>query len=195
MELYVIRHGESETNELGLHSGWANVQLTPLGHEQAKMSGRHLSHIRFDIVYVSDLVRARQTAENALPGYTLNFTDKLREISVGSLSYQSPEACLDKYGELYKIAKSKHDYRDFGGESTEDMMERITAFMHELESLHGADNVAAVAHEGTAHCILSYTLGYDIPRKSIKLGNGAVSRFSYKNGIWKLNTWNYIGTI
>lgn len=195
MELYIIRHGESETNKLGMHCGWANVSLTPLGHEQAKVSGRLIKHINFDKVYVSDLDRAKQTAEDALPGYTYIFTDKLREINVGRLSYQSSVTCMEKYGKVYLEAKSKHDFRDFEGESSEQMKERITSFLQEMETLKDVKNVAIVAHEGTAHCILSYTLGYDIMRKSIELDNGAVSRFSYESGTWKLKTWNYTESV
>ncbi|HEY8420151.1 MAG TPA: histidine phosphatase family protein [Thermoclostridium sp.] len=197
MELYIIRHGESETNKLGLHCGWGDPPLTQLGHEQAKLCGSLIKHIKFDLVYVSDLLRARQTAEGALPGYSYNFSGKLREINVGKLAYQSPEQCLEKYGQLYKEAKEKHDYRYFGGESSEEMMDRIISFMHELENLNDGniENVAVVAHEGTVDCILSYVLGSDNVIQSTKLDNASVSRFSYNNGKWKLNTWNYRGTI
>ncbi|NLN65886.1 MAG: histidine phosphatase family protein [Clostridiaceae bacterium] len=195
MELYIIRHGESETNKLGLHCGWGDVPLTDLGHEQARRSGKLINHINFDIVYVSDLKRAKQTAEDALPGYSYQFTDKLREISVGKLSQQSPEACLEKYGQLYIDAKTKHDFSAFEGESAEEMMKRITSFMHDLESIDGKHNIAVVAHEGTAHCILCYVLGHSIPTRLTKLDNASVSKFSYQKGIWKLNTWNFTGTL
>ena len=195
MEVYIIRHGESETNQSGLHCGWTDAPLTPLGHEQAKMSGRLIKHIHFDKVYASDLIRARQTAEDALPGYSCHFTDKIREINVGRLSCQSPADCLEKYGCLYTKAKDKHDFREFEGESSEEMMERIISFMRQLESLNAADKVAVVAHEGTARCILNFTLEHSIPGKSLKLDNGAISRFSYEYGVWKLGIWNYSGCI
>lgn len=195
MDLYIIRHGESETNKSGLHCGWGDPPLTPLGHEQAKKSGSLINHIKFDKVYVSDLLRAKQTAEGALPGYPYHFTDKLREINVGKLSYQPPAVCLEKYGQLYKEAKEKHDYRIFEGESSQEMMDRVIAFMHELENLEDVKNVAVVAHEGTIHCILSYVLGHNFPKKLTKLDNASVSRFSYRNAFWKLNTWNYTGTL
>src|SRR5690554_3359559 len=101
MKLYIIRHGESEMNRLCLHCGWADPALTPLGHEQAKMAGKRLRHVDFDIVYVSDLLRARQTAEDALPGYSYQITDMLREIDVGKLAYKSRETCLKMYGKTY----------------------------------------------------------------------------------------------
>lgn len=195
MELFIIRHGESETNKLGLHCGWGDVPLTHLGHEQAKKSGRLINHINFDMVYVSDLQRAKQTAEDALPGYSYIFSDKLREINVGKLSFQSPEACNEKYGQSYLNAKNNHDFSEFGGESMEEMMKRVVSFMHDLEKLDGEINAAIVAHEGTAQCILCYILGHIFPAKSTKLDNASVSRFSYQNGIWILNTWNYTGTI
>lgn len=195
MELYIIRHGESETNKSGLHCGWGDVPLTQLGHEQAKKSGRLINHIHFDIVYVSDLQRAKQTAEGALPGYSYNYSDKLREINVGTLAFQSPSACLEKYGQAYLDATKNYDFSVFGGESLEQMIKRITSFMKDLENLDGDSKAAIVAHEGTAQCILSYTLRQVISPRSARLDNASVSKFSYQNGIWKLNIWNYTGAI
>lgn len=195
MDVYVIRHGESETNKLGLHCGWGDVPLTDLGYEQAKKSGRLISHIKFDHVYVSDLLRARQTAENALPGYTYSFTDKLREINIGKLAFKSPAECLEEYGQPYADAVSKYDFSVFEGESMDDMMGRIASFIKDLEKLDGNGNIAVVAHEGTAKCILCLTLGHSIPSKSVKLDNASVSKFSYQNGIWMLKAWNFTGAI
>ena len=36
MKLYVIRHGESETNLKNVYSGWMDVALTEKGFEDAK---------------------------------------------------------------------------------------------------------------------------------------------------------------
>lgn len=68
MELYAIRHGQSAANAVQAHAGWAQVPLTELGREQAAKTGELLKGMEFDRVIVSDLLRAKETAQIALPG-------------------------------------------------------------------------------------------------------------------------------
>ena len=67
MKVFMVRHGESETNRNGLWTGWLDVSLTEKGREEALQVGKMLSKINFDKIYVSDLSRAKVTAEIALP--------------------------------------------------------------------------------------------------------------------------------
>ena len=69
MKLYVIRHGESEGNQLGVFSGWHQHNLTEKGREDARTAGRIISKVKFDKVYSSDLKRAMQTASICAPDY------------------------------------------------------------------------------------------------------------------------------
>jgi 2,3-bisphosphoglycerate-dependent phosphoglycerate mutase len=62
-KLVLIRHGESTWNLENRFTGWTDVDLTPLGIEQAKTAG-HLLHeagFDFDIAYTSVLKRAIHT--------------------------------------------------------------------------------------------------------------------------------------
>ena len=59
MELYLVRHGQSEAN-IGLPI--FNAKLTELGQQQAELLGKDLSDIPFDKIYGSTLSRAAQTA-------------------------------------------------------------------------------------------------------------------------------------
>ena len=67
MRVYVIRHGESETNYKKQWTGWSDVHLTDKGKEDAKKARDFLKHISFDKIFASDLVRAVETAKIALP--------------------------------------------------------------------------------------------------------------------------------
>ena len=69
MKLYLIRHGESEGNLLGVFSGWLQHNLTEKGREDACKAGRIIKKVKFDKVYSSDLNRAIETAKIALPDY------------------------------------------------------------------------------------------------------------------------------
>ena len=65
MQVYLIRHGESEANAAGVHSGWMPVKLTALGRGQARETAALLEGVSFDRIIASDLVRAMYLPEDA----------------------------------------------------------------------------------------------------------------------------------
>lgn len=67
-KLVLMRHGESQWNLENRFTGWADVDLTEKGREQAKEAGRllHDQGYRFDKAYVSMLKRAIRTLWTAL---------------------------------------------------------------------------------------------------------------------------------
>ena len=61
--LVLIRHGQSEWNLKNLFTGWADVDLTKQGTQEAVAAGRLLSSegLTFDLAYTSVLTRAIRT--------------------------------------------------------------------------------------------------------------------------------------
>lgn len=189
MKLYMIRHGQSTANEGRLHAGWAQVPLTERGFEDARRAGSLLRGVRFDKVYVSDLIRAQQTMETALPGAVGVTTPLLREISVGDLAGKNAQECLDIYGDQYLADKAVHNFVPYNGENSAMHMERIRQFA----ALAAQENLACIAafcHEGSIRCMLDLVLGYRHNRKEYALDNGSVSVFELREGRWTLVSWN-----
>lgn len=184
MRVYVIRHGESETNKAKLWTGWLDVHLTDKGKDDAKQAGDFLKHISFDKIYSSDLVRARETAEVAIPGSRYETSELLREISVGSLAGK-PISCITNEELLY-IEKNR--YFAFGGESKKEFYDRVSDFMKRLEGLN-YENVAVFSHSGFLREMLNIVMGIYMPRKKICCNNCAVAVFEYTGEIWRLHSW------
>jgi 2,3-bisphosphoglycerate-dependent phosphoglycerate mutase len=67
-KLVLIRHGESTWNLENRFTGWADVELTPLGVDQARRAGRLLKEagFDFDVAYTSMLKRAIWTLWHCL---------------------------------------------------------------------------------------------------------------------------------
>jgi 2,3-bisphosphoglycerate-dependent phosphoglycerate mutase len=67
-KLVLIRHGESTWNLENRFTGWTDVELTPLGVQQAQQAGRLLKAegYEFDVAYTSVLKRAIWTLWHAL---------------------------------------------------------------------------------------------------------------------------------
>jgi len=186
--VYFLRHGEAESNAGHFFAGQSDVALTTLGIEQAKATAPLLRHITFDKIFCSDLQRAKSTAALALPGYACEYTPNIREIHVGELAFQYIADCEVKYGERYLNARRAGDYSSFGGESHEQLRTRAQDFLDMLATMEDTPIVGAVCHGGfiraTAGCVLGSSSGLAMP------DNCAIAKFTYKDGIWRLNKWN-----
>lgn len=189
MKVWVIRHGQSLSNQLHIHSGWADVPLTDLGRRQAEAAGRYLRQYRFDRVYASDLQRAFETARLALPDCEIVPEPLLREINLGAINGRVQAECLAEYGQLYLDQKSKHDFRPFGGEDHALFTARVAAFRRKLES-ETAQQVAVFAHEGVLMILLQLIVGQPSYALNVLCDNCAVAMFDYTDGVWRLGGWN-----
>lgn len=91
-----------------------------------------MKRISFDKIYSSDLIRARETAEIAIPGCRYEISELLREINVGSLVGKP----LSVLTEEQRLDFERNSYIAFGGESQKDFSDRVTGFMKRLEDLN-----------------------------------------------------------
>ena len=189
MRAYFIRHCQSEANLRKIHSGWAQVSLTELGVYQAKKAGEYLKDIAFDKVYSSDLIRAMQTAENALPGCVYETDSLLRERNVGEVTGKSKDICYKEYGEVYMTSRNALDYTPFGGENEEMLRERAERFIRKLGQCD-YENVAVFTHEAFLRNILGVVMNVQIPVGKILLDNCTVAIIEYIDRAWKLISLN-----
>jgi 2,3-bisphosphoglycerate-dependent phosphoglycerate mutase len=161
--LWLVRHGESTWNELGLIQGHAEGPvLTEKGQSQSLDVAHRLQGTGVQAIYASDLARAQQTA--ALIGAALELpvqTDPaLRERCFGVLEGR-PFAELDS---LHSGIRDERvidaSARPVGGESLDDLHARVGTFMTWLEDepLGGGD-VVVVTHGGTIRALRAYCAG------------------------------------
>ncbi len=190
MRLYMIRHGQSVGNRDHRHSGWSQFPLTDQGFEDARRAGEKLKGIRFDHVYCSDLMRARQTQETALPGAEAELDPLLREMNVGSLMCRPMQECQEEYGETYLNCRRLKDYRTYGGEDVPMHCARISRFLQRPE-LARPGAAAVFCHEGSIRCMLDLALGVQHDRSRVACPNGSVAIFEYQDGILRLIAWNW----
>jgi probable phosphoglycerate mutase len=138
LEIYLIRHGETEWSLSGQHTGITDLPLTPRGEQRAAALHPRLSQIHFDAVFSSPMQRARRTAELAGFGNP-QVTPLLQEVDYGEYE-----------GLTRAQIKSKRPnwelFRDGcpGGETPEQIYARAQAFI-ELASEQGG-RILAFGH-------------------------------------------------
>jgi len=183
MKVYIIRHGESEANFKGVWTGWSDVPLTELGKKQAQAIAPLLK-TDFDKIFSSDLIRAKETAENAIEKCHYETTPLLREINVGTLANKT----LPVLSPEQKANINENGYEMFAGESKTEFINRVTDFKKKLENLN-CENVAVFTHNGWLRTFLDEVLGLNVPWKKITCKNCTVAIFEYENNEWKLYSW------
>lgn len=181
MKLYMIRHGQSMNNVSKRYTGWQQVELSPQGREEAAEIGRQLQSIYFDKVYSSDLIRALETQQIALPGVDAIQTLLLREIDVGDCAGKAIAQCRELYPQLQQAADG---YASVGGESRQMFHNRLEQFLSILEN-EPADNVAAFCHLGVIRGVMRI-LKVDAEMISAPIKNCGIYVFFYEDGKWSL---------
>jgi len=104
--LVLLRHGESDWNRKNLFTGWVDVDLTPLGEEQARLGGLELAKagVLPTVVHTSLLTRAIRTSNIALESCNRSWLPvkrhwRLNERHYGALQGKDKKATLQEYGE------------------------------------------------------------------------------------------------
>ena len=132
MNIHVMRHGQTNSNELGLFNDdpSVDVHLTETGIAQAEVAAKTLASIPLSRIYVSGLPRTGQTADiiNRNRGIPIYTDARLNEIKTG---FEGKPA-----GDYF--AATGHDRYNFsppGGESVKELQNRVTGFITELHNL------------------------------------------------------------
>jgi probable phosphoglycerate mutase len=83
VELYLVRHGETEWSRARRHTSRTDVPLSPAGEAEARSLGVHLAGLEVDRVLASPMSRATITARLAGFGDKLETTPALLEFDYG----------------------------------------------------------------------------------------------------------------
>lgn len=202
INLYVIRHAESAANASGSHliGGRSNeIPLTKKGVEQAKQLGRYLfaKGIEPDFIYSSPAVRTLQTAQYALNEMGIAsepmIEDSLQELDQGLWVGRNRD---DTYTEkvLGDIALLGKDFKSDGGESMNEVGERMLTAISSIADRHAGDNEVVTGiiftHGVAIRCLASTIHGW--PHKQTyetKTPNASVSLFIRSADEWKLQSF------
>ncbi len=162
--LSIVRHGQSTWNLENRFTGEVDVDLTPLGREEARSAGKKLATISFDRCFTSVLKRAIETLEiilDAFPKKDLPVTRNkaLNERNYGQLQGLNKAETAGKYGDQQvAIWRRSYDIRPPGGESLKDTAARVIPYYsREIEPcLKKGENVLIVAHGNSLRALMMF---------------------------------------
>lgn len=167
MLLWLIRHGETAWNADQRFQGWSDIALNERGRDQARLLGERMRHVApFDAVYVSDRLRAVETAQLVVGGAaSLTLDPRLREINFGKFEGLTMLEIRARYPQEAAAWQTDNDGNPHDGETLSAVAQRVGAFLDELRAQAAPEKrTLIVAHGGTLGILLSLAVGSD-PRR------------------------------
>lgn len=165
--LWLVRHGESTWNALGLVQGQAEgPRLTSRGIDQARQVAHRLRDRPVRALYTSDLLRAVETARPVAAALGLEpvVDARLRERCFGAAE-GTPSADLGPQSSGLDGGRVVDaDAAPPGGESVRQLCRRVAGFLDELAAADGlrgepAGDVVLVVHGGVVRAALAHLDG------------------------------------
>jgi len=171
---YFTRHGQTVWNVENKICGETDIELTELGHEQARQLGQKILEqgIKIDEILYSPLVRAAETARHIseITGVPMREEIRLKEQNFGK--YES----TPRDGEQFRKDKESFAYRYEGGESMLHLCQRIYNLLDDIKRESDEKVYLLVAHNGISRAVESYFCD---------MSNEEFAKFGIKNCAWK----------
>lgn len=169
--LYIVRHGESESNRMRVMGGHTDADLTDIGRIEAETRSKDFRTIHFDAVYSSDLARAQQTAEiiTMERNLAIKTREALRERNFGiydGKSYEHyHESIADSLKQFQKLTdEQKRLYRHHPSIETDDeITHRFITVLREIAVAHPGQHVLVASHGSIMTAFLVHLDNHSFP--------------------------------
>lgn len=165
-KIYLIRHAKPDLPHGGkLYYGSTDYPLSEEGVMMAKRLAEVLRGVEANMVFSSDLRRARETAEIALAGRTCEIRPVrgLCEIHLGDWEGRSFDEVRSTWNEIYeKRGVSFDSVGPPGGESFKDLQKRTVPVFDEILRDNPCGNIMLFAHGGVIWTLMCNYFGFKL---------------------------------
>jgi broad specificity phosphatase PhoE len=184
MQLWLIRHGETEWSLSGAHTSRTDIPLTERGKERATKIRNYLAQRKFSLVLTSPLQRARETCRIAGYADVAQIEENLREWDYGIFEGRTTA----------DIRKDQPDWSIWDSPVPEgEPVEHVAARAQKVidRALQVGGDVALFAHAHILRILAATWLGLE-PRggRLFALGTGSVSTLGFERETRVISTWN-----
>jgi len=193
-ELLFIRHGETDWNRQQRFQGQIDVPLNATGQAQAQRLATRLADDPHDHFFVSDLIRARQTAAPlaAAWGHEPVAMAGLREQSFGVLEGLDVPTIKARHAALWQSwLQHGADFCLPGGESLRQFHARVTGAVQELVGrARPGQRLAVVTHGGVLDMLWRTARGLPLDGlRECDIPNTGINRLRWVDGTLHIEQW------
>ena len=165
--LFLLRHGEVEERYHRVFGGRIDMELSPKGHDQAKVLAEFLRRRPIDAIYASPMRRAQQTLA-PLAGHCPKpavVKPEFREVDFGDWTGLTWEQVHSQHGiSAFFWLDQIHKAAIPNAETGESFRARVEPALRQIVSDHAGQSVAIVCHGGVVRMMLSILLDLPLPR-------------------------------
>lgn len=185
VEALLVRHGQSTANVSGIWQGRLDYELSEMGRDQARRTGRSLAGAQPAGIYTSPLTRAAQSArliagEVGYPPEEVMYLDHLTERGGGLLEGHTWHEFEDRHPEASRRFFELPDeerWEYLGAESTASALSRMRRALECIRPRHGCgETVILVSHGGLLGSFFLEEFGPEVPGRETALANGSITR-------------------
>lgn len=193
LQVFLVRHGETEWNVLRRLQGQSNSPLTENGIRQAEQVAERVKSEGITHIISSDLGRTLETAEIIAKACDcpIILEPRLRELNMGILE-QRDIGSLTPEEEIWRqsIIDGTEGGRIPQGESMEELATRMFAALESCRELPEGSRPLLVSHGIALGCLISKVLGLPAhAERRLRLRNCSLSRLDYQNSPWLASGW------
>ncbi|MGB7802006.1 2,3-diphosphoglycerate-dependent phosphoglycerate mutase GpmB [Buttiauxella sp.] len=193
LQVYLVRHGETQWNAERRIQGQSDSALTEKGERQAEQVAERVKTLDITHVISSDLGRTRRTAEIiALAcGVDVTLDARLRELDMGVLERRNLDTLNEEEeGWRRQLVNGTADGRIPEGESMLEMSERMHAALNACLDLPSGSRPLLVSHGMALGCLVSTILGLPAwAERRLRLRNCSISRVDHQQSPWLASGW------
>jgi|SRR3712207_2398299 len=160
MNIFLLRHGETDQNSKGTYYGKMDIDLNDNGIHQCQKVKNILKDISFDKVYTSTMKRTMNTAKHALEGRKFEIIKdrRLNEMDMGEFEGKTYKEIQALYPDEWKLWCD--DWKNATppkGENYIQFYGRVKNFINELKDMK-EENILIVTHGGVIKNFYTYVL-------------------------------------
>ena len=191
--LCVVRHGETAWNAEHRVQGQLDVPLNAIGQAQAAAVSKVLSQEKFDALYSSDLIRARQTAQPTafLLSMDILLERDLRERHYGIFERLTYAEVKTRFPEDYARFETRDpNYAFRTGESLKDFSARSIAVISRIAKEHEGKSILVFTHGGVLDKLYRFVTGLPLSaHRDFGIPNAGLNRIELTPSGWQIRSW------
>ena len=194
--LALIRHGETIWQAEHRYAGSIDIPLGPRGLEQAERLANWASSADLVAIWVSPLLRARETAapSERVTGLTARVDSRLREIHFGRGEGLTETEIKQSFPQAFAAFEADPAVHYLpGGEDPREVALRAIECFREVETMHPRGRVLVVTHNTLIRVALCQLLGVPLSKYRTvfpTIANGALSEIGLQDGRFSLLKFN-----
>jgi broad specificity phosphatase PhoE len=188
VEIWLVRHGETEWSLSGAHTSTTDISLTEHGRQRAVELKEYLAGKKFAAVFTSPMQRAKETCAIAGYGDVAQVEPGLMEWNYGESEGKTTKEMRAKYGPAWSVWTNEI----VGGEAVEHVGERADGVIARALAAAGQDGqVALFAHAHILRILAARWIGLPaVGGRFFALGTGSVSVLGFEREIRVISKWN-----